>query len=320
MKLPRIVHDPSRRSRASIDGPIGRLSIRHRREPGDAGFTAIRSWHGAADAHDHLFHELVYVEAGTTDHVTATGTSRLRPGDVIVIKPQVWHAYDRVTDLKLINCLIDTSLILKLAPFMARIDGALDLFCRRHSRPENAPPVVLHAPPTERAWLIERLNTIMTEHRVRSHGWQDASTALLLELLTIVARLRANATSGDVPRRSLADRTERGVLDASSYIESHFTDQICLTDLANKVHLSPGHLSRSFTGRMGVGVIDYMHRMRAEEACRLLRFSDESVSRIASRVGYDEVAYFSRCFRAQIHQSPSDYRKHWQKLTLPARA
>ncbi len=301
----------------SPEGPASRLSVRPLREPGDAGFTVRRAWHGSIKAHDHLFHELVYIEAGTADHITATGTSRLRPGDIIIIKPQVWHAYDHTTNLKLINCLIDNAQLLKLLPFVSRIDRAFDLLYRRYADPQHASPVVLHAPQTERAWLVERLEMIMTEQRVRSHGWQDATTALLLEVLIIVARIRATASSGDIPHRTLADRTERGVLDASSYIETHFTEQILLPTLAAKVHLSPGHLSRSFSRRMGVGVIDYMHRMRAEEACRLLRYTDESISQIAARVGYDEVAYFSRCFRAQIHQSPSGYRKHWQKLTFP---
>jgi AraC-like DNA-binding protein len=60
-----------------------------------------------------------------------------------------------------------------------------------------------------------------------------------------------------------------------------------------------------------MGIVEFVHRTRAEEACRLLRMTEDPVGRIASRVGYDEIAYFSRCFRGQIGQSPRAYRRAW---------
>jgi AraC-like DNA-binding protein len=55
--------------------------------------------------------------------------------------------------------------------------------------------------------------------------------------------------------------------------------------------------------------VQFVHHIRAEEACRLLRFTNEPVTAIAGKVGYDEIAYFSRCFRAQIGRSPRQYRQ-----------
>jgi AraC family transcriptional regulator, L-rhamnose operon transcriptional activator RhaR len=306
----------------------------HLRAGGDSGLHVHRiRGHAEASAHDHLFHEVVYVETGTAEHVTADGTRRLRPGDVIVIRPQVWHAYARPRGLGIVNCLIDTHLMHRLAALLATVDGAFELFRRRLRDPRLSAPTVLHAGPAERSAVLARVETIMSEQRARTNGWQAAATAALLDVLVTLARLgrrgahsrpetiasgagrAGGATSGGPEPTALADRTEQAVLDVASHIESHFAESVSLDDLADRVHLSPGHLSRSFGRRMGMGIVEFVHRMRAEEACRLLRYTDEPIKRIAGRVGYDEIAYFSRCFRAQVGQSPRAYRQAWQQPT-----
>lgn len=59
---------------------------------------------------------------------------------------------------------------------------------------------------------------------------------------------------------------------------------------------------------MGLGLIEYVNTLRIEEACRLLGTRDWSITQIAGEVGYDEIAYFSRCFRKKTGKSASAYR------------
>lgn len=288
------------------------LAWEHLRGGGDAGVFVTRiKDHSDNPPHDHVFHEIVSVEAGTAEHQTVDGLRKLRPGDLIVIRPQVWHAYVRPRGLSIVNCLVDPALLQKLAPLLSRFDGAFDLLQRRAPRVHETPPVVLHASPAERAALRDRFDAMLAEQRERRNGWQAATTASLLDVLVAVLRMHAGASgvpSGD-PGPATTGRVEQAVLDAASYLESHYTEQVSLEELARRVHLSAGHLSRHFTRRMGMGVVEYLHRMRAEEACRLLRCTDEPITEIALRVGYREPAYFSRCFRAQIGQSAQQYRR-----------
>lgn len=291
----------------------------HFRGNNDAGVLVNRiAGHADVTAHEHLFHELVFIEAGAVEHRAADGARRLRPGDIIVLRPQVWHAYERARSLTLVNCLIDTALMHRVAPLLQRFENAVELFHRRPRRAGDATPVVLHASPGERSALRTRLNDIVTEQRARRSGWQAAVAAAALDVLVAVLRLHAGAavSSPDQPRAGLSSRLDQAVLDTATYLETHLSEPVSLAPLAKRVHLSPGHLSRGFSRRMGVGVVDYLHRVRAEEACRLLRCTDESIGRIGARVGYSEVAYFSRCFRAQIGQSPREYRLGGERVTL----
>ena len=134
----------------------------------------------------------------------------------------------------------------------------------------------------------------------------------VLDVLVMTARLSQAAPT---PREasSSSSRVERAVLDAVGFIEANCTRQIRMADLAEHVHLSEGHLSRHFTRRMGMSPIEFMHRLRAEQACRLLQSTALPVAGIAAGVGYDEVAYFSRCFRKQVGRSPRQYRQMYGK-------
>ncbi len=267
--------------------------------------------HGDNQAHDHVFHEIVYVEAGAADHVSAGETHRLRPGDVIVIRPQIWHEYRNARGLTIINCLFDARVIQRFAPLLAKVDGAVELFRRPVRRPAEESPVVLHVRPAQRPALLERFERMMAEEHDRTSGWEAAAAACLLDVLVATARLSREQLKDAPTAPRLTGRTDQAVLDTVSHLETSFAQPISLGDLSARVRVSPAHLSRSFARRMGMGVVEFVHRLRCEEACRLLRWTPEPIGHIGTRVGYDEIAYFSRCFRQQIGQSPREYRRAW---------
>ena len=104
---------------------------------GDCGVIVRRIRdHQRSLPHDHVFHELVYIEAGAADHQTVDGSHPLRPGDLIIIHPQVSHGYANPRRFDLINCLIDRPLMQRLGPLLSPVDGAFDLFLR--GRPSRA--------------------------------------------------------------------------------------------------------------------------------------------------------------------------------------
>jgi AraC family L-rhamnose operon transcriptional activator RhaR len=264
--------------------------------------------------HDHVFHEIVYIDSGTGEHVSAEGRRRIVPGDLIVIRPQVWHGYDRTRNLTIVNCLFTKRMLQRFAPLLEEVEGSFELFRRPARRPEHEAPAVLHARPAQRPALVERLERIMSEQRTRANGWQAAISAALLDILVMTARLhRQQLTTISAPAKA-PGRTDQAVLDTVTHLESSYAQTIRLDELASRVNFSPAHLSRHFSRQMGMGVVEFAHRLRCEEACRLLRWSDEPVGRIATRVGYDEIAYFSRCFRRQIGQSPRQYRRESRGL------
>ncbi len=68
---------------------------------------------GDIPLHDHDFLEIALVTAGHAIHRTIHGQNPLGPGDVVVVQPGQWHAYEQARDLWLFNCCFGTDLLLR---------------------------------------------------------------------------------------------------------------------------------------------------------------------------------------------------------------
>ena len=67
---------------------------------------------------------------------------------------------------------------------------------------------------------------------------------------------------------------------------------------------------------MGTSPMQYILGIRVRNAQTLLETTDDSISNIASIVGYDNPMYFSRLFRKAKGVSPAGYRKLYREKYL----
>ena len=82
-----------------------------------------------------------------------------------------------------------------------------------------------------------------------------------------------------------------------------------MEELGKAVGLHPNYLSRIFKEKMGRSPMDYMKTIRMFRACSSLLNSDQPISEIAEASGYENVASFSKAFRASYGIGPRDYRR-----------
>ena len=81
-----------------------------------------------------------------------------------------------------------------------------------------------------------------------------------------------------------------------------------LRDLGQRVGLGRSAFSARFTKLVGQSMHRYLIARRMAEAAFLLESSDEGIARIASRVGYETAAAFSKLFHRHHGLSPGRYR------------
>jgi len=82
-----------------------------------------------------------------------------------------------------------------------------------------------------------------------------------------------------------------------------------ISELADKVQLSPSRLRHLFRREMGVAPLDFVRHQRMCAAGRLLRFSHMKVKDVMFHVGATDPSHFSRDFSLRFGSSPTRYRR-----------
>jgi Osmosensitive K+ channel histidine kinase len=110
-------------------------------------------------------------------------------------------------------------------------------------------------------------------------------------------------------RSALSRQTSALVRRALVYIQQNYSRSLSRQEIAEVVGLSKNYLSQIFHQELGISPWEYLNRYRIRQARELLRTTNESITTIASLVGFDDPAYFSRIFRNHTGLSPRAYRE-----------
>lgn len=92
------------------------------------------------------------------------------------------------------------------------------------------------------------------------------------------------------------------------YILSHYAEKLTTAELAKKWYMSEWYFCKFFKSTTGQSPMNYINRTRIEKAAMLLKNTDESITNIAIKVGFNDVNYFSRMFKRFMNMSPTQYR------------
>ena len=91
-------------------------------------------------------------------------------------------------------------------------------------------------------------------------------------------------------------------------IKENYWEKISLLDLAERYHINSAYLSEMFSKTVGISLVNFQKQIRVEKAKSMLFMTDESVTIISQKVGYEDVRYFHRVFKQITGMSPKEYR------------
>ena len=137
-------------------------------------------------------------------------------------------------------------------------------------------------------------------------GWEMASMGYLTVLLALMLRYQESGNQIVTPEnRQYIDKIQPAIV----YIQKNYQQSLRVETLASACSLSPYHFSRLFRKATGYTPVDYLNRFRMQKAAAMLEIDGLSVTDIAFSVGFNDEAYFSRCFKNYMHLSPNKYRE-----------
>ncbi|MBE1442887.1 helix-turn-helix domain-containing protein [Paenibacillus sp. OAS669] len=175
------------------------------------------------------------------------------------------------------------------------VTGMLRLFKGQLKREMQELP-----PELQDVWKADGLPNI--QELPEDPEWIGETQSLLLELLASVERklhgLRINRE-----QYSLASRVREYVM------EHYASSDLSLSQVSDALNMNQKTLSRTFKEEFGEKFVDYLAKVRVEQAKKQLIETSEPVQVIAEKVGYLYPMSFIRVFKKVEGITPGDYRK-----------
>jgi transcriptional regulator GlxA family with amidase domain len=108
------------------------------------------------------------------------------------------------------------------------------------------------------------------------------------------------------------DHGDAAIADAQVWLATHFSVASPVEEMVRRSGLAERTFKRRFTEAAGFAPIDYVQRLRIEDAKRRLERTDEPADEISWRVGYEDAAFFRRLFKRVTGMTPGAYRRRFQ--------
>lgn len=180
------------------------------------------------------------------------------------------------------------------------------------------PAVPIHP---ERVLLISGVREELVSSGASS-TWHDM-------VLHLIARFAGSTTAQEVarlfalqwhhggltPYMVFEGRTDHGDADiqqAQAWLGEHFSVASPVDEMIRRSELAERTFKRRFTAATGLAPINYVQRLRIEDAKKRLERTDASVDEISWQVGYEDPAFFRRLFKRTTGLAPGAYRKRFR--------
>ncbi|PRY32468.1 AraC family transcriptional regulator [Umezawaea tangerina] len=260
--------------------------------------------------HTHSFVEVAVVTGGEGVHVSPDGHRPVRAGDVLLLRPGVWHGYEECTRLDVFNCCFSPELLHRELAW-TREDPLLGylLWTGPYSA-ERRGMLTTRLPPEAFAECVGHLDALAELRFRAAHLHRGDIIGRLALFLSAVAR----TVAGD--REASAHPTHPAVVHAMRLMEARPEYRWTLCDLADELHLAQGYVVRLFKNTTGLPPMAYLSRHRVELAAGLLLHTDQPIAQIARSVGWPDQNYFARRFKVHFGLSASTYRARFGQSSV----
>ncbi|MFJ9367389.1 GlxA family transcriptional regulator [Nocardia sp. NPDC101769] len=101
------------------------------------------------------------------------------------------------------------------------------------------------------------------------------------------------------------------IAELRRWIGENLTADLSVGALADRLSVSPRHLSRIFRAEVGSTPGEYIESLRLEQARRLLERTRKTPSAIATDCGFGSLETLHRAFRMRLGATPAEYRKRF---------
>lgn len=233
--------------------------------------------------------EITFIAAGRGSHIIGDHILNTKPGDILIYNAGIPHEERPIggEPLHMYVCSI-TNLRLKGLPENFILPSDFDPILHMSGKDGR----IRH--------LFGMLHATMEQEG--PYVFEQARFLMVCILLEVLEHARVGAVKSKQDPQALGLRIKQ-------YIDNKYLESLTLQSMAEELGISPYYLGRLFKEKTGYSPMQYVITRRMGDAQSLLILTDDPVSTVAERVGYENPNYFNLLFKKNIGVTPGQYRK-----------
>ncbi len=167
---------------------------------------------------------------------------------------------------------------------------------------------------TKAVWTREECESIGTTAALRrlikekEASEYGSDIAVKLHAMTILLEILRDTQNKTAIINESYDLIRR-IYDTTTYINSHYAEDITAADCCRRASLSYNYFSSIFKKVPGLNFKDYLNLTRINRAEKELLTTDRAITDIAAACGFNNTSYFIATFKKIKNVTPSEMRK-----------
>jgi transcriptional regulator GlxA family with amidase domain len=110
--------------------------------------------------------------------------------------------------------------------------------------------------------------------------------------------------------------SDEKVRESEAYLQENFSCDVSIDFLAKRIGMGPRNFIRRFKAATGHLPGVYAQMLRVSAAKELLEHGATSIQAVASKVGYEDIAFFRALFKRHTGMTPGEYRARFAQMTF----
>ena len=264
-------------------------------------FEYYRDYSFSGESHD--FWELLFIDKGEINATLCGELRLLKAGQAVLYKPEEFHSLQANSVLApntvVISFASDCEALFKLTGSILDINSLMKIIIAE---------IIDEARSTFTTDLGDPCYAKLEMSTTVSYGSLQiiriGIEKLMISLIRSINKMRYIDYKVSLNKRN--DENEI-MIRVKKYIDNNLSSELNSESVSAASGISLSLLNKLFKRYTGKGVVGFIRQRRIEEACLMIRESDNNFTQIAERLGFSSIHYFSRTFTQLMGMTPSQY-------------
>lgn len=147
--------------------------------------------------------------------------------------------------------------------------------------------------------------SLVDRYRSTGGNWDYVCLSMVYEIFANLSHELSEGQNRLVPKR---------MRDVKVYIDENYgSRELTIPMLSELCGISEVYFRREFRQCFGASPLEYIKKVRIENAKGLLSTGMYPVSEVATRCGFDSISYFSYEFKRSCNETPSEFSKKFEE-------